>query len=158
MELRIAGAQIPVTSDIEVNLEILTHAIAFAGQEEADILLTPEGSLSGYTYTFDQEAAQEALEHITGLAHEQKIGLALGTYFIEPEDERCSRPDVVVVPPLGAHDGARTVDRHRAAEPRVLSAYDQLGLFPPAAVLKPEDDCGSWFLVGRGPNQRQVPD
>ena len=57
MELRVSGAQIPVTADIAANLSTIARALEFAASEEADILLTPEGSLSGYTHQFDIDAA-----------------------------------------------------------------------------------------------------
>jgi len=40
--LRVAGAQIPVCTDIEANVETIMRAIDFAGTEQADILLTPK--------------------------------------------------------------------------------------------------------------------
>lgn len=89
MEIRVAGAQIPVVPDIEANLRTLTRALEFAAREQADILLTPEGSLSGYTHTFDREGVRQALEAVTAKAREHHLGLALGTCFVEPEDGRC---------------------------------------------------------------------
>ena len=58
--LRVAGAQVPVHSDIESNVKTITRAINFAALQKADILLTPEGSLSGYTHAFDTAAAEQA--------------------------------------------------------------------------------------------------
>jgi len=53
-QLRIAVAQIPVVADIEANIETISRAIDRAVAEKAEVLLTPEGSLSGYTHKFDQ--------------------------------------------------------------------------------------------------------
>ena len=89
MELRIAGAQIPVTRQIDQNEAVLGRVVEFASAEDADILLTPEGSLSGYTHEFDPAAAAEALARITSLARDRGLGLALGTCFVEPDDGRC---------------------------------------------------------------------
>ena len=89
MSLRVAGAQLPVTNQIETNVAALERALEFARQEDAAILLTPEGSLSGYTPRFDPVEVEQALAHITGLARSAGMGLALGTCFIEPEDGRC---------------------------------------------------------------------
>lgn len=89
MRLHVAGAQIPVTGDIEANVAAIGRAIAVAREAGAEILLTPEGSLSGYTHRFDPEAAREALEEVTSMAREARLGLALGTCFIEPDDDRC---------------------------------------------------------------------
>ncbi len=85
MVLRVAGAQIPVSKDISENVEMLSEAIDFAKQSNADILLTPEGSLSGYTHIFDVQQTQDALEQILELAKSASIGLALGTCFVEDD-------------------------------------------------------------------------
>ncbi len=59
--LRIAGAQIPVTENVSANLATISRAIDFALSNKADILLTPEGSLSGYFSEFDATAVSQAL-------------------------------------------------------------------------------------------------
>ena len=74
--LRVAGAQIPVGTDIKANTANLLRAIDIAVGKGADILLTPEGSLSGYTHEFDTAAAGK------------NLGLALGTCYFEG-DGRC---------------------------------------------------------------------
>ena len=58
MNLRIAGAQISVGLDIADNVATIERAIDYARDEKAEILLTPEGSLSGYTHQFDSELLQ----------------------------------------------------------------------------------------------------
>lgn len=88
MHLRVALAQLAVTREIPANVEALRRTIDFAGEQKADILLTPEGSLSGYTHQFDSAAAREALREITALARERQVGLALGTCFSEA-DGKC---------------------------------------------------------------------
>lgn len=89
MQLRVAGAQISVMDDIAANVETLSRAIDFAVAEGAEILLTPEGSLSGYRHQFDPQSVMEALETITRKAAQARLGLALGTCFVEPEDALC---------------------------------------------------------------------
>jgi predicted amidohydrolase len=89
MKLHVAGAQLSVTTDVGSNIAALERAIDWAGARGADILLTPEGSLSGYTPAFDVRAVREALEQVTARAREARLGLALGTCFIEPEDAKC---------------------------------------------------------------------
>jgi predicted amidohydrolase len=89
MRLRIAGGQLPVSNDIAENVAAIHRAIDFAIAEEAEILLTPEGSLSGYRPDFDPAATQAALEEITTRARRAGLALALGTCFIEPEDALC---------------------------------------------------------------------
>lgn len=88
-QIRVAGAQIPVTRSIQSNLEAIGRAIDYAIAEQADILLTPEGSLSGYTPHFDPQQVYDALEIVTQRAREAKLALALGTCFVEPADGRC---------------------------------------------------------------------
>ena len=83
MEIRVAGAQLPVTKDVQANVEAISRAIDFASSEKADILLTPEGSLSGYTPKFDVSAVREGIEAVAARAKAAKVGLALGTCNVE---------------------------------------------------------------------------
>ncbi|MEW6754988.1 MAG: carbon-nitrogen hydrolase family protein [Candidatus Latescibacterota bacterium] len=89
MELRVAGAQLPVTRDIAANTAAIHRGIDFAVREGAQVLLTPEGSLSGYTHEFDAEQARGALDEVTRRARQAGLGLALGTCFVERADGRC---------------------------------------------------------------------
>ena len=89
MEMRVSGAQIPVATDIDSNVKAIERAIDYARSAEANVLLTPEGSLSGYTHEFDQQATEDALDYVTQKAREANLGLALGTCFVEPEDRKC---------------------------------------------------------------------
>lgn len=86
--LRVAGVKMLVSNDIHANIESIKKAIDYAQQEKADILLTPEGSLSGYTPAFDKAEAKKALEEIVLYASRAKVGLALGTCFYE-DDNKC---------------------------------------------------------------------
>ena len=83
--LRIAGSQMCVTTDIGLNAARIKASIDWAADQRADILLTPEGSLSGYTHHFDAERVAAALVDVTGLAAERGLGLALGTCFVEAD-------------------------------------------------------------------------
>ena len=87
--MRVAGAQIAVTEDIEANVAAIRRGIEFAAAERADVLLTPEGSLSGYSPHFDREAVLGALDAVTSAARDGGIALALGTCFVEADDGRC---------------------------------------------------------------------
>lgn len=89
MHIRVVGAQLLVTRDVEANVAQIVRAIEYAAGEKADILLTPEGSLSGYTHEFDASAVREALTTVTAIAREAGVGLALGTCFVEPDDGCC---------------------------------------------------------------------
>jgi predicted amidohydrolase len=75
----------PVSDDVGRNMAAIGAAIRRAAAEGADILLTPEGSLSGYTPRFDPAAVKAGLEEVTTLARELRVGLALGTCFTEAD-------------------------------------------------------------------------
>ncbi len=62
VRLRVAGAQLPVGRDLRKNVEAISRSIEVAGREKADVLVTPEGSLSGYTHLFGAAATAAALE------------------------------------------------------------------------------------------------
>ena len=88
-QLRVAVAQIPVVADIGTNVKTLTRAIDWAVAQKAEILLTPEGSLSGYRYKFDQARVEAGLKKLVARASAADLSLALGTCFIEPDDGKC---------------------------------------------------------------------
>jgi predicted amidohydrolase len=83
LRLRVAGAQIPVSRDLQKNVATLSRAIEFAQREKADVLVTPEGSLSGYWAGFDPEATRKAIEQISVQAKSANIALVLGTCFAD---------------------------------------------------------------------------
>jgi predicted amidohydrolase len=87
--IRVAGAQVPVTDDVQSNVDAIARAVDYAKLEKADILLTPEGSLSGYTHLFDRDAVVAGLDRVIELARDASVGLALGTCLVEPSDQRC---------------------------------------------------------------------
>lgn len=86
--IRVAGAQIPVTRDVRTNREALFRALDYAAAEKAEVLVTPEGSLSGYWPGFDARATRDALEEVVRRAAERKIALVLGTCFEEDDGRR----------------------------------------------------------------------
>ena len=86
--LRVAGAQLHVTTDVSANVAAITRAIEFAQREKADVLVTPEGSLSGYTPEFDAKATQRGLETVLARAKAAGIALVLGTCFEEKDGRR----------------------------------------------------------------------
>lgn len=88
MKIRVAGAQMAVQTDILINTKKILVAIDRAAEAGTDILLTPEGSLSGYRPDFDVPDVEMALHRVTAYACERHIGLALGTCFVEL-DEKC---------------------------------------------------------------------
>jgi predicted amidohydrolase len=81
--IKMAGYQMIVSNDIQANKQKILAKIHEASGEGADFLITPEGSLSGYTNEFDQEQLQNALSEIISVAMNLKIGLILGTCYKE---------------------------------------------------------------------------
>lgn len=79
----LAGLQMNVTRDIDKNKEKIILGIRKAAREGANFLVTPEGSLSGYTSNFNQNEVSIALEEIIAVAGELKVGLMLGTCYKE---------------------------------------------------------------------------
>jgi len=106
MNVKVALAQIPVTDNIGQNLQELKTAVEYAADEKANILLTPEGSLSGYNATFNVKEATEALDEITAKARSLKVGLALGTCMFE-EDGLCY-DELRFYQPDGTYSGCHT--------------------------------------------------
>jgi predicted amidohydrolase len=87
--LRVATAQLPVLKDISKNAAAIHRALDAAIKGKAEILLTPEGSLSGYTPNFDQAAVDRELSGIVKRASSAGIALALGTCYVESDDHQC---------------------------------------------------------------------
>lgn len=86
--LTVAGAQMAVRDDdVRSNTATILRFIELAASKEADVLLTPEGSLSGYTPEFDQPAVEDALARVIQRATALGIGLALGTCFYESDGQ-----------------------------------------------------------------------
>jgi len=86
--LRVTTAQIVVSDDIGANVEMINWAIDKAIAEKSDVLLTPEGSLSGYTHIFDQDRVAKELVGVVERASKGGLALALGTCFVE-DDGKC---------------------------------------------------------------------
>jgi predicted amidohydrolase len=83
MEFTVAGLQMPVTLNVDKNVDHICAGIDKAVTGEADILLTPEGSLSGYTHNFDPVRVEQGLSYVISYAKERSIGLALGVCYYE---------------------------------------------------------------------------
>ena len=81
--VRVAGAQIPVTKDLEYNKKEIFKALDWAKENEVDFILTPECALSGYKTTWQErfEEIQEALNEIED--HQKKLELIQNFYLIQ---------------------------------------------------------------------------
>jgi predicted amidohydrolase len=93
----------PVTTDIRRNAEHILCALEQAAADRAALLLTPEGSLSGYTSHFDQRELENSLQTVTDRAKALGIGLALGT--CSREDDGLCYNQVRVYFPDGTYGG-----------------------------------------------------
>lgn len=91
--LRFAGAQIPCSENINDNVNTIKKAIDWAEENSVDYLVTPEGSLSGYTTTFadDLDLLKSSLKTIEEYAASKKIGLFLGTLWVEDSEEESEK-------------------------------------------------------------------
>ncbi len=72
-----------VTSNIRENKDLIIDGIRKAAEAGASFLVTPEGSLSGYTSNFNQDELAVALGEVVTIAEKMKIGLLLGTCYKE---------------------------------------------------------------------------
>jgi len=90
-KLRVSGVQMTVTKDVAANEARIVRAIEQAAGDEADFLLTPEGSLSGYWAGFDRAEVAEATDRLVAHARAAGVGLALGTCYkeLKRDQERC---------------------------------------------------------------------
>ena len=80
---RIAGAQIPVTYDLQKNVTEIKTAIDWASENSVDYLATPEASLSGFKENFNTPELVDALGIIEKYAKLKNVGLFLGTLWEE---------------------------------------------------------------------------
>ena len=83
---RIAGAQIPIfDTNIAFNKYEIFKALDWAKENEVDLLVTPEGSLSGYGHNWKEpkvsEELQDALQEVENKQKEVGVSLSLGTCF-----------------------------------------------------------------------------
>ena len=81
--LRIAGLQMDVSNDIKENEKKIIKHLNSLKDEHIDFLITPEGSLSGYTSHFNGDLLKESLARVLQAARKLKIGLVLGTCYKE---------------------------------------------------------------------------
>jgi len=104
--MRVTLAQIPVYDyDINANLQNIKDSVKQAADENSDILLTPEGALSGYTHKFDSALLNEALTELVAFAAEHRTGLALGTCM---EEDKLRYNEVRIYTSAGEYLGYHT--------------------------------------------------
>ena len=86
-KIRFAGAQIPVTNDVQLNLIEIKKAIDWASENNVEYLVTPEASLSGYSHNWytDTDELPNALAEVERYASFKNVGLCIGTLWNEIE-------------------------------------------------------------------------
>lgn len=89
----------PVSRRIGENVARLNAALDEAARRGADIMLSPEGSLSGYRPDFNRRHAEAGLAAVTAHARARGVGLALGTCRIE--DDGCCYNELRFYHPSG---------------------------------------------------------
>jgi predicted amidohydrolase len=119
--IRFGGAQIPVTPFQRKNVKTIKKAIDWAAENKVDYLVTPEASLSGYSasYYMDLTFLEAGLREIESYAAEKKVGLCLGTLWVEI-DETTNNKTLV----------KRNQIRFYTPEGRYLGAVDKQVLTP----------------------------
>lgn len=90
-QVRIAGLQMLVSRDVSENEARILAGLRRASEDRANWLVTPEGSLSGYTPDFDRQEVEAAAARLATEAKGLRVGLALGTCYkeIEGDEEYC---------------------------------------------------------------------
>lgn len=83
--VRFGGAQIPVTQNIEKNVNAIKAAIDWAAEHNVDYLITPEAALSGYHKFFDKDLdlLSSSLAEVESYAATCNVGMCLGTLWVE---------------------------------------------------------------------------
>jgi predicted amidohydrolase len=77
-----------VSDDVDRNVPTVMRAIAYAAGVGADILLTPEGSVSGYHSNFEPSRVRDAVRAVVDAAAAAHLALALGTCYEEDDGRR----------------------------------------------------------------------
>lgn len=85
-KFKVAAAQIPVLSDIRINLSRIESAVRLAARKKASVVVLPECALSGYPSAVghkppsavDRGELADALAHVRALARECRIHVIVG--------------------------------------------------------------------------------
>tara|TARA_B100000427_G_C15492558_1_gene588347 strand:+ start:782 stop:1750 length:969 start_codon:yes stop_codon:yes gene_type:complete len=89
--IRVAGAQMPISTDLQFNKNEILKALDWAKENEVHHLLTPECALSGYNpnslLSNNKDELEDALKEIENhiASNNMDIIFHLGTLFVEPE-------------------------------------------------------------------------
>lgn len=88
--MKIAGAQIPVSKNVQENYNEILKACKWAVENKVDYLFTPEASLSGYDApSFNINTCKEteqAMEKLVSFASSKNLGLIIGTLWLDDKE------------------------------------------------------------------------
>ena len=86
-KIRFAGAQIPVTASVQLNLIEIKKAIDWAAENNVEYLVTPEAALSGYSDNWFDSISElvVALSEVERYASLKNVGLCIGSLWNEIE-------------------------------------------------------------------------
>ena len=88
--MKIAGAQIPVSRNVQDNYNEILKACEWAVENKVDYLFTPEASLSGYDApSFNINTCKEteqAMEKLVSFASSKNLGLIIGTLWLDDKE------------------------------------------------------------------------
>ena len=79
MEVRVAGIQMLVSPDVDVNLPKVLSNLAAAAEEGAEFVHFPEMSLSGYHGKYDFEKVKSAVKEVVAAAKKHRVAVLIGT-------------------------------------------------------------------------------
>lgn len=83
MNLKLAAVQMPVARELDANLPKMLRYIDRASSDEADLLLFPEGALSGYHGEIDQEQVEDGLSQLRRACAAGGVCALVGTSYRE---------------------------------------------------------------------------
>lgn len=78
--MRIVGASIPVTANVRENVRWIYRAAVRAASLSADLLLTPECSVSGYESIWDADLVTAGLDRVATMSVETGVTIGVGAF------------------------------------------------------------------------------
>jgi predicted amidohydrolase len=130
MQIEVAAAQIPVGWDIDQNLAWIANAVRDSG--DADVLVLPEGSVSGYDPDLTginelaPETVERAIEDVAAIVARHRVHLFCGS-LLWVAGAWCNA--ALHISPRGVGEIHRKVNLATRERDR-LTAGDQLTVFP----------------------------
>lgn len=102
--LRVVAASIPI-GDVAGNVSRIASVLRWSADRDIDLVLTPEGGLSGYLEHGDQSDIDAGLAELRGEVRRCNVGLAVGICGEDPE-VRAATNRLVLIDRCGVEVGA----------------------------------------------------